>query len=105
MALFLGFLVSTFVSTLAIADTQDDRFRIASLSGELEIPVVGDLKTPLFNLRFFYVTNIPGLLVPDFISPNIMPERPGDASTLIQRRRMLYTAYTKPDAWEASVSK
>ena len=96
--------MSMLVTTSAIAATQDDRFRIAPLSGELETPVVEDLKSSDLIGDCLTLTSRTGLLAPEFFYEyKYMPKRPGDASTLIQRRRMLYTAYTKPDAWEASV--
>lgn len=49
MILFLGFLVSSFAATQAMAECQDGRCRIVSLTGELEIPVVGDLKSFTIN--------------------------------------------------------
>lgn len=105
MILLLGFLVSTFVSTLAIAETQDDRFRINSVTGELETPVVRDLKSSNIIGEYLTLNSQRGIFVPAFLHQKYILNRPGNASTLTQRRRLLNAQFTEHDAWEASVSK
>ena len=86
--------MSVFASTLAFAECQDTRFRINALSGELETPVVENLKFLYIIGDYLTLTGLSGILAPDFLRPKDILNRPGQPGTLIQRRRMLNTAFT-----------
>lgn len=102
MVLFLGFLLSSLVATSAMAECQDSRCRIVLLTGELESPIIEDLKSLDKNGGYIMLTTYPGLMIPDFLHKKDISNYPGQPGTLIQRRRMLITAYSEPGAWEAS---
>lgn len=93
IALLLGFMVSVFAATSALADCYK-KVCIVIVSGET--PVIQDLKSLYKIGGHLILTNTHGLIKPHFFHKQIYTKSlPGNTGTLTQRR-MLNTAYSEP---------